>query len=43
MALNVEDFGGRGDGQKDNTAAFAAAMESAAETGNGTVFRSSRR
>jgi len=38
MALNVQDFGAAGDGQKDNTEAFAAAMKAAAETGNGAVF-----
>ena len=38
MALNVQDFGAAGDGKKDNTAAFAAAMKAAAETGNGAVF-----
>ena len=38
MALNVQDFGAVGDGKKDNTEAFAAAMKAAAETGNGAVF-----
>src|ERR1019366_3864195 len=38
MALNVHDFGAVGDGTKDNTAAFTAAMKAAAETGNGAVF-----
>ena len=38
MALNVQDFGAAGDGKKDNTEAFAAAMKAAAETGNGAVF-----
>lgn len=37
-ALNVQDFGAVGDGKKDNTEAFAAAMKAAAETGNGAVF-----
>src|ERR1035437_10551226 len=38
MALNVQDFGAVGDGKKDNTEAFAAAMKAEAETGNGAVF-----
>jgi hypothetical protein len=38
MALNVQDFGAVGDGTKDNTDAFAAAMKAAAETGNYAVF-----
>src|ERR1035441_4066839 len=38
MALNVQDFGAVGDGTKDNTEAFAAAIKAAAETGNGAVF-----
>jgi hypothetical protein len=38
MALNVLDFGAVGDGTKDNTGAFTAAMKAAAETGNGAVF-----
>jgi subtilisin family serine protease len=38
MALNVQDFGAVGDGKKDNTEAFAAAIKAAAETGNGAVF-----
>src|ERR1035437_3934760 len=38
MALNVQEFGALGDGKKDNTEAFAAAMKAAAETGNGAVF-----
>jgi hypothetical protein len=37
-ALNVRDFGALGDGKKDDTAAFAAAMKAAAETGNFAVF-----
>ncbi len=37
MALNVLDFGAVGDGQKDNTDAFTAAMK-AAEVGNCSVF-----
>ncbi len=36
-ALNVQDFGAVGDGKKDNTEAFTAALK-AAEGGNGTVF-----
>jgi hypothetical protein len=38
LALNVQDFGALGDGKKDNTEAFTAAMKAAAETGNGAVF-----
>jgi hypothetical protein len=38
MALNVQDFGAAGDGTKDNTEAFAAAMKAAAESGNYAVF-----
>jgi subtilisin family serine protease len=38
MALNVQDFGAVGDGTKDDTEAFAAAIKAAAETGNGAVF-----
>ena len=38
MALNVRDFGAVGDGIKDNTAAFVAAMRAAADTGNYCVF-----
>ncbi len=37
-ALNVLDFGAVGNGVKDNTGAFAAAMKAAAEGGNGVVF-----
>jgi hypothetical protein len=37
-AVNVQDFGAVGDGTKDNTEAFAAAMKAAAEGGNGVVF-----
>jgi len=37
-ALNVRDFGAAGDGVKDDTAAFAAAMKAAADTGNFAVF-----
>jgi hypothetical protein len=38
IALNVQDFGAVGDGKKDNTEAFTAAIKAAAETGNGAVF-----
>ena len=38
MALNVQDFGAVGDGNTNNTAAFAAALKAAAETGNNAVF-----
>ncbi|HEY2084027.1 MAG TPA: glycosyl hydrolase family 28-related protein, partial [Verrucomicrobiae bacterium] len=38
MALNVQDFGAVGDGVKDNTDAFAAAMKAAVESGNFAVF-----
>ena len=38
MVLNVRDFGAVGDGSKDNTAAFVAAMRAAADTGNYCVF-----
>jgi hypothetical protein len=38
MALNVQDFGAVGDGAKDNTEAFTAAMRAAAQTGNYAVF-----
>jgi hypothetical protein len=34
----VQDFGAVGDGKKDNTEAFTAAMKAAAEPGNGAVF-----
>ena len=37
-AVNVQDYGAVGDGRKDNTAAFTAAMKAAAESGNGVVF-----
>jgi len=37
-ALNVQDFGAVGDGLKDNTQAFTAAMRAAAQTGNYAVF-----
>lgn len=37
-ALNVRDFGALGDGIKDDTAAFAAAMKTAADSGNFAVF-----
>ncbi len=37
-ALNVRDFGATGDGVKDDTAAFAAAMKAAADSGNFAVF-----
>ena len=37
-ALNVRDFGALGDGVKDDTAAFVAAMKAAADTGNFAVF-----
>ncbi len=37
-ALNVQDFGAVGDGAKDNTKAFAAALKAAASDGNGIVF-----
>ena len=36
--LNVQDFGAAGDGMKDNTRAFTAALKAAAETGNSAVF-----
>jgi hypothetical protein len=36
--LNVRDFGAAGDGRKDDTAAFAAALKAAAQTGQGNVF-----
>jgi hypothetical protein len=38
QALNVLDFGAVGDGTKDNTDAFTAAMKAAAGTGNNVVF-----
>jgi hypothetical protein len=38
FALNVRDFGAVGDGVKDDTAAFVAAMKSASDTGNFVVF-----
>jgi hypothetical protein len=37
-ALNVLDFGAVGDGARDNTEAFAAAMKAAAGGGNDVVF-----
>ncbi|HEY3913342.1 MAG TPA: glycosyl hydrolase family 28-related protein [Verrucomicrobiae bacterium] len=37
-ALNVRDFGAAGDGVKDDTGAFAAAMKAASDTGNFAVF-----
>jgi hypothetical protein len=37
-ALNVRDFGAIGDGLKDDTGAFAAAMKSASDSGNFAVF-----
>jgi hypothetical protein len=37
-AVNVRDFGAAGDGVKDDTAAFAAAMKEAAGSGNFAVF-----
>jgi hypothetical protein len=37
-ALNVRDFGALGDGLKDDTVAFTAAMKAAADTGNFAVF-----
>ncbi|MEK7675142.1 MAG: glycosyl hydrolase family 28-related protein [Verrucomicrobiota bacterium] len=36
--LNVRDFGAVGDGNKDDTAAFASALKAAAETGAYDVF-----
>ena len=36
--LNVRDFGAVGDGKKDDTAAFVAAMKAAGSTGGNTVF-----
>ena len=36
--LNVRDFGALGDGIKDDTAAFSAAMKAATDTGNFAVF-----
>jgi len=37
-AVNVRSFGAAGDGVKDDTKAFEAAMKTAAETGNYAVF-----
>jgi hypothetical protein len=37
-ALNVRNFGAAGNGTKDDTAAFVAAMKEAADTGNFVVF-----
>jgi hypothetical protein len=37
-SLNVQDFGAVGDGVKDNTEAFTAAIAAAANTGNYSVF-----
>ena len=38
MALNIRDFGAVGDGVKDDTEAFMAAMGAAAQAGNYAVF-----
>lgn len=37
-SFNVVDFGARGDGKTNNTAAINAAIEAAAKNGGGTVF-----
>ncbi len=37
-ALNVRDFGAVGDGQTDDTPAFAAALKAAGDAGGGLVF-----